>query len=181
MGTQGCSEDADCPNKFLGIDNSFEARGVCLNSACGVDLNPGLYYFRLDPSVQCYDDRHMSYIWGLFVPSLLGYCLAIPAVYFWNLRKYKKLIYAGGEHRVVWGFITSGFEIQEYFWELVVNCKVTRVVCVYTVCVFPLVTLRSDHTTYQFPASHTTYNTTQNDFPMHSSQMLAYFLRGLLL
>ena len=140
MGTQACSEDADCPPKFLGKDGSVEAPGVCSNSACGVDLNPGLYYFRMDPSVECYDVQHMSFIWGLFVPSLLGYCLAIPAVYFWNLRKYKKYIYAGGIHRVIWGFITSGFEIDEYFWELVVNGTVALdllFVVGVCVCLFP--------------------------------------------
>ena len=74
-----------------------------------------LYFFR-DQSVKCFDERHYTYIATLFAPALVLYVILIPVVFFGQLKKNKQYIFGGPTpSRVIWGFITSGFEIDLFF------------------------------------------------------------------
>ena len=78
------------------------------------------YFFR-DQSVKCFDEQHHFVLATIFAPSVLLYVVLIPIVFFWQLRKHVLYIFAGPTlKRVVWGFVTSGFEQHVFYWELVV-------------------------------------------------------------
>jgi hypothetical protein len=108
---RSCTRDGDCDASLLCLDNGL----------CGTDLNSRKLYFRADPSVECFDGRHGVWLAALFAPALIAFCLGIPIVFSYHIRKYRKLIVAGGgPKRATWGFVTSGFKQNLYFWELVI-------------------------------------------------------------
>jgi hypothetical protein len=107
-------------NTFSGIECVKHKTVGNENDCIDQDRNNQLYFLR-DQSIKCFDERHLTYIAALFAPALLLYVLLIPVIFFIQLKRNKKYIFAGPTpSRVVWGFITSGFEIDAYFWELVV-------------------------------------------------------------
>ena len=84
------------------------------------NLNTYSYYYR-DQSVRCFDAKHNLWLGSIFVPSIILYIVMIPVVFFFQMRKYKAFIFAGPTlKRVVWGFVTSGYREETYYWELIV-------------------------------------------------------------
>ena len=84
------------------------------------NLNTYSYYYR-DQSVRCFDAKHNLWLGSIFVPSIILYIIMIPVVFFFQMRKYKAFIFAGPTlKRVVWGFVTSGYREETYYWELIV-------------------------------------------------------------
>jgi len=93
-------------------------------------LNENMYYFK-DQSIRCFDNRHNFWLAGLFAPALILYVLLIPVLFTLQIKKHKQFIFAGPTlQRVIWGFVTSGYELDNYFWEMVVLARKTVLVFV---------------------------------------------------
>ena len=93
-------------------------------------LNENMYYFK-DQSIRCFDSRHNIWLAALFAPALIFYVLLIPVIFTLQIKKHKTFIFAGPTtQRVIWGFVTSGYEINTYFWEMVVLARKAFIVFV---------------------------------------------------
>ena len=117
-------------NTFAMIE-CVQMKSVGNEKECPVEmLNVDMYYFR-DQSVRCFDDRHNFWLAALFAPALIFYVFCIPIIFMLEIRKHKTFIFAGPTlQRVIWGFVTSGYESDQYFWEMVVLARKAVIVFV---------------------------------------------------
>jgi hypothetical protein len=108
----------------MGMIECVQMKAVGNEKECPSDiLNKNFYYYQ-DQSIRCFDDRHNLWLAALFVPALIFYVLLIPILFTLQIRKNKIYIFAGPTlHRVIWGFVTSGYDMDEYFWEMVVLAR----------------------------------------------------------
>lgn len=121
IGAKDSCYKMDTPDKACASTSDCSDASICLdNGLCGTDLNRRKLYFRIDPSVECYDSTHWAWLGGLFLPSMLLYSIGIPLVFYVFMRRQSKFVTAGGPAQAVWGFIAAGFEPKYYFWELII-------------------------------------------------------------
>jgi hypothetical protein len=108
----------------FGMIECVKMKAVGNEKECSSEIvNNDFYYFK-DQSIRCFDDRHHFWLAALFVPALIFYVLLIPILFTLQIRRHKTFIFAGPTlQRVIWGFVTSGYEIDEYFWEMVVLAR----------------------------------------------------------
>lgn len=82
-----------------------------------VDLGSSRYLTR-DLSVECYGSDHYSKLFIVGIPSLLGWVIGIPLLFFGLLFKFRHDL-DNKKYIIFYGFFYKGLKQKVYYWEII--------------------------------------------------------------
>lgn len=96
-----------------------------------MELAPGEYYMIKDMSIQCWKSSHLTYALTVVVPSIILWCISVPAIlvlFLWRNRMKLSEI----TEKLKYGFLYKGFKQERFYWEfitmmrkmLIISCSV---------------------------------------------------------
>ena len=102
---------------LLNLIHPFIVKAVLQLVSCKEVDNKTLW-LSADISIQCWTVSHYKYVLGLFLPTFIVVVIGIPLLFAVLLLRMRSSIYS---HFFI--FLTSGFEEEFYYWEVVLTAR----------------------------------------------------------
>ena len=119
---------AACKRSIVAVRNNMVASGIVvfftgfpsvMRVLLGVlhceEVLPGEYWV-VGLNLRCWQSSHYTYAFGLALPCLLLWGVAVPAVIFLFLTRQR----TSADYSIRYGFLTTGYRTDRFYWEYVV-------------------------------------------------------------
>ncbi|CAG9320351.1 unnamed protein product [Blepharisma stoltei] len=93
-----------------------------------MEIESGSYYLVSDLEIKCWNYEHTLYSLIVALPSILVWCIAVPAVCLWYIhlrRDHLNTI----ELKLQFGFLYLGFRDENYYWEFSILYRKILIIC----------------------------------------------------
>lgn len=93
-----------------------------------ITINPGESWLRAELAVRCWDQRHLTYVLAVALPTALLWGVGVPGLLLLlQVRRHRK----ADAVCALPAYLSAGFKSNIYFWELVIVCFKAAVVVIY--------------------------------------------------
>jgi hypothetical protein len=90
-----------------------------------------LSYLDIDMGIECWAGEHMAYAYGIALPSIILWCLGIPALAcIYISRLYRNNMLDDKFTFIVYGFFYNGYKRDYYFWEIIVLYRKAAIIVI---------------------------------------------------
>jgi hypothetical protein len=86
-------------------------------------------YLQMELDLLCWDEIHLAWVIGLFLPALLAYVLGLPIMALVLLRKFRNHLH-DKIPRFHFGTLYLGFRDHFYYWEVITAARKTSIIMV---------------------------------------------------
>ncbi|CAG9320353.1 unnamed protein product [Blepharisma stoltei] len=93
-----------------------------------MEIEPGSYYLKSDLIIQCWDSEHTLYSITVALPSILIWCIAIPALCLWHIHLQRDRLNTI-ELKLQFGFLYLGFRDKTHYWEFIILYRKILIIC----------------------------------------------------